>query len=189
MSQTLSKEVLTSYITMFELARLKCGNLDPELNVEFDKASMLIDKLSNQLNELESTEPGDNQGSSKLLEWFDSHSEKINWGASALDANAISQLNEALTGLRKTSTLSETRRNSTLNWRVREVRYADGNLKDCFVEAPPVEGMAYGLEVLGDDYTGFGDIEAKYEHCKMIVAWANNVGYPTASGEKGKEND
>lgn len=49
MSQTLSKEVLTSYITMFELARLKYGNLDAELNVEFDKATGLISVLSNQL--------------------------------------------------------------------------------------------------------------------------------------------
>lgn len=62
---------------------------------------------------------------------------------------------------------------SGLGWVVRERRGSDGKLLDCFVEAPRCEGMAYGLEVLGDDYTGYGEVEAKLEHCKLIVAWAN----------------
>ncbi|WP_176317854.1 hypothetical protein [Burkholderia vietnamiensis] len=60
-----------------------------------------------------------------------------------------------------------------LGWRVREMRAPDGTLTDCFVEAPAEGDMAYGLQVLGDDYTGYGDIHRKREHCKMIVAWAN----------------
>lgn len=60
-----------------------------------------------------------------------------------------------------------------LGWIVREKRNARGELVDCFVEAPKAESMAYGLEVLGDDYTGYGDLEGKLRHCQMIVAWAN----------------
>lgn len=61
-----------------------------------------------------------------------------------------------------------------LGWVVRERRRADGTLQDCFVEAPREGNMAYALEVLGDDYTGYGDVERKHEHCKQIVAWANS---------------
>lgn len=60
-----------------------------------------------------------------------------------------------------------------LGWKVRERRGNDGELLDCFVEAPAEAGMAYGLEVLGDDYTGYGNVEGKLKHCQMIVAWAN----------------
>ncbi|CDN60004.1 hypothetical bacteriophage protein [Burkholderia cenocepacia H111] len=60
-----------------------------------------------------------------------------------------------------------------LGWRVRERRAPDGTLIDCFVEAPTEGDMPYAMEVLGDDYTGYGGIERKYEHCKMIVGWAN----------------
>lgn len=60
-----------------------------------------------------------------------------------------------------------------LGWVVRERRAPNGELLDCFVEAPKNNGMAYALEVLGDDYTDYGDIDAKLEHCKMIAAWAN----------------
>lgn len=66
-----------------------------------------------------------------------------------------------------------------LGWRVRERRWPDGSLMDCFVEAPAEGDMAYGLQVLGDDYTGYGDIERKYEHCKMIVEWANRAASPS----------
>lgn len=58
-------------------------------------------------------------------------------------------------------------------WKVRERRSKDGELQDCFVEAPRAMNMAYGLEVLGDDYEGYGGVEAKMKHCQMIVAWAN----------------
>ncbi len=60
-----------------------------------------------------------------------------------------------------------------LGWKVRERRGPEGDLRDCFVEAPQSENMAYGLEVLGDDYEGYGGVEAKLQHCQMIVAWAN----------------
>jgi hypothetical protein len=60
----------------------------------------------------------------------------------------------------------------SLGWRVREHR-VEGHLVDCFVEAPKEDDMPYALQVLGDDYTGYGDTERKYEHCQMIVAWAN----------------
>lgn len=43
----------------------------------------------------------------KILEWFDAHSKKINWGASFLDADAISSLNEILAGLRQSQTFSD----------------------------------------------------------------------------------
>lgn len=60
-----------------------------------------------------------------------------------------------------------------LGWKVRERRDSDGELLDCFLEAPRVEGMAYGLEVLGDDYTGYDGVQGKLKHCQMIAAWAN----------------
>lgn len=65
----------------------------------------------------------------------------------------------------------------SLGWRVRE-RRIEGELLDCFIEQPPAEHQAYGLEVLGDDYTGFGDVEEKLRHCQMIVAWANAQAAP-----------
>lgn len=61
-----------------------------------------------------------------------------------------------------------------LNWKVRERRNEFGELLDCFVEAPQNDNMPYALEVLGDDYTGYGDIVAKLKHCQMIVDWANS---------------
>lgn len=72
--------------------------------------------------------------------------------------------------------------NFSLGWVVRERRGSDGELLDCFVEAPRCKEMPYALEVLGDDYTGYGDQEAKLEHCKMIVAWANAA--PTTEAGK-----
>jgi hypothetical protein len=59
------------------------------------------------------------------------------------------------------------------DWIVRERRDPDGALMSCFVQAPREGDMAYGLEVLGDDYEGYGDVERKLEHCKMIVALVN----------------
>lgn len=60
-----------------------------------------------------------------------------------------------------------------MNWQVRERRAPNGELLDCFVEAPREGDMAYALEVLGDDYEGYGGIERKLEHCKLIVARVN----------------
>jgi hypothetical protein len=58
-------------------------------------------------------------------------------------------------------------------WVVRERRNPSGDLIDCFVEAPKEGEMAYALEVLGDDYTGYGEVERKLEHCKLIVSSVN----------------
>lgn len=68
---------------------------------------------------------------------------------------------------------SEVKAATGLGWRVRELRAPDGTLMDCFVEAPAEDDMPYGLQVLGDDYAGYGDLARKHEHCKMIVEWAN----------------
>ncbi|WP_260427003.1 hypothetical protein [Burkholderia cenocepacia] len=65
-----------------------------------------------------------------------------------------------------------------LGWRVRERRAPDGTLIDCFVEAPTEGDMPYAMEVLGDDYTGYGGIERKYEHCKLIVKLVNANAQP-----------
>lgn len=77
--------------------------------------------------------------------------------------------------------LESTRQNkadlaSGMQWKVRERRHADDTLLGCFVEAPAVAEIAYGLEVLGDDYTGYGEEEGKLAHCNMIVALANSAG-------------
>lgn len=58
-------------------------------------------------------------------------------------------------------------------WKVRERRSPAGELVDCFVEAPAERDMAYGLEVLGDDYAGYGGVERKLQHCQLIVARVN----------------
>ena len=68
-----------------------------------------------------------------------------------------------------------------LDWRVRERRAPDGTLIDCFVEAPTEGDMPYALEVPGDDYTGYGGIDRKYEHCKLIVGLVNANKHPESS--------
>lgn len=60
-------------------------------------------------------------------------------------------------------------------WTVREHRGRDGELLDCFLEAPKEGDMPYGLEVLGDDYTGYGGVERKLAHCQLIAGWANGT--------------
>lgn len=74
-----------------------------------------------------------------------------------------------------------------LGWAVRERRSASGDLIDCFVEGPKEGDMAYGLEVLGDDYTGYGDVERKLEHCKMIAQWANAAPSQPVAGKPSDE--
>lgn len=56
-------------------------------------------------------------------------------------------------------------------WHIRE-RYDQGKIIDCFIEGAK-ENMPYGCEVLGDDYTGFGDIERKLLHCELITTLVN----------------
>jgi hypothetical protein len=65
---------------------------------------------------------------------------------------------------------------SVLGWKVRERRHVDGTLLGCFVEAPAAPGAPYALEVLGGDYTGYGNEEGKLAHCNLIVALANSAG-------------
>jgi hypothetical protein len=66
------------------------------------------------------------------------------------------------------------------DWIVRERRNSSGKLIDCFVESPAENDMPYALEVLGDDYTGYGDVERKLEHCKLIVSLVNASRKPVA---------
>ncbi|MFA5526940.1 MAG: hypothetical protein WC992_08955 [Acholeplasmataceae bacterium] len=54
-------------------------------------------------------------------------------------------------------------------WEVRE--FPDGS--DCFVTAKKEGKMAYGPEIMGDDYTGYGDYERKKADAKRIVACVN----------------
>jgi hypothetical protein len=82
-------------------------------------------------------------------------------------------LNEGSDALRKKIEELTPRGANPGGWRVRERRSAAGELLSCFVEAPAEGGMTYGLEVLGDDYNGFGDVERKLEHCKLIVSLVN----------------
>ena len=39
-----------------------------------------------------------------------------------------------------------------------------------FVEAPQANGMAYALEILGDDYNGYGDEDQRQNDCAFIAA-------------------
>jgi len=53
-------------------------------------------------------------------------------------------------------------------WRVRK-REVDGELVDCFVTAPDVNGFAYDAEILGEDEYRDG-IERKLADCQLIAA-------------------
>ena len=57
-------------------------------------------------------------------------------------------------------------------WKVREL-FNDDEVIDCFVEGPQEAGMPYCAEILGDDYTGFGDLERKRKDAARIVACVN----------------
>lgn len=52
-------------------------------------------------------------------------------------------------------------------WRIRELR------GDCFITAAIEPGMAYGPEIMGDDYTGHGGAERKRADARRIVACVN----------------
>lgn len=67
-----------------------------------------------------------------------------------------------------------------VNWKIRRMG------SDCFVEAEePERKMPYHLEVLGDDYTGYGESEGKLAHCQMIVRWAMGLGFFRHKKSKG----
>lgn len=60
-------------------------------------------------------------------------------------------------------------------WYVKELRNGD-----CFISAEKSPAMPYGPEIMGDDYTGYGDEEAKLEDARRIVACVNAcAGIPT----------
>lgn len=64
-------------------------------------------------------------------------------------------------------------------WHIRELR------DDCFITAAVEPGMAYGPEIMGDDYTGYGDSERKKADARRIVACVNACeGVPTADLEQ-----
>ena len=50
-------------------------------------------------------------------------------------------------------------------WRFRKEHGLSG-----FVEAPKANGMAYGLDVCGDDYTGYGGEEQREINMHLIAA-------------------
>lgn len=52
-------------------------------------------------------------------------------------------------------------------WHIRELR------DDCFITAEIEPGMAYGPEIMGDDYTGYGDNDRKKADARRIVACVN----------------
>ena len=45
-----------------------------------------------------------------------------------------------------------------------------------FIEAPKTKGMPYGLDVCGDDYTGYGDDAAREQNMRFITHACNS--YP-----------
>lgn len=54
-------------------------------------------------------------------------------------------------------------------WFVREA--PDGS--DCIITAEREPGMAYGPEIMGDDYTGYGGLERKKADARRITACVN----------------
>jgi hypothetical protein len=70
-----------------------------------------------------------------------------------------------------------TDKNTPGEWRVRVRRDpwrepgTDGDVVDCFVQAPDVHGYAYDAEVLGDDeYREETGIDRKLADCQLIAA-------------------
>lgn len=67
-------------------------------------------------------------------------------------------------------------------WRVRKNR----DESDCFVQGPQPEDMAYAPEIMGDDYNGFGDYEAKLADAELIVRAVNSHGALVSALEDAK---
>ena len=56
------------------------------------------------------------------------------------------------------------------DWTVRAMPDGDtGYEPDTFVEAPQAKGMAYGLDVCGDDYTGYGGVKVRNANMRLIA--------------------
>ncbi len=54
-------------------------------------------------------------------------------------------------------------------WSVRYLKDRGGEVRDCFVTAPDVNGFTYDAEILGDDEYRDG-IDRKIADCKLIAA-------------------
>ncbi len=64
-------------------------------------------------------------------------------------------------------------------WNIRELG------DDCFITAAIEPGMAYGPEIMGDDYTGYGGEARKRADARRIVACVNAcAGIPTEHVER-----
>ena len=49
-------------------------------------------------------------------------------------------------------------------------RQRGDNMLECFVQGPRSENMAYNCEIIGDDYTGFGDEEQRVHDVEFVAA-------------------
>lgn len=49
-------------------------------------------------------------------------------------------------------------------------RHISADIFECFVEGPRPENMAYSCEILGDDYTGFGDDEQRMHDVNFVAS-------------------
>ena len=98
----------------------------------------------------------------------------------------ISQANALLQNIKKTNTTADSQvqhidthtKNETerlLNlrnqatkgpWKKRQ----GARMFECFVEGPRPEKMAYSCEILGDDYTGFGDEEQRMHDVEFVAS-------------------
>ena len=66
-------------------------------------------------------------------------------------------------------------------------------MRPSFIEAPKHNGMAYGLDVCGDDYSGYGDDEQREQNMEFMHHACNNF-YPLLAALKaaqgnGKDDD
>ncbi len=66
-------------------------------------------------------------------------------------------------------------------WRIRK-RERDGELLDCFVEAPDCQGLPYAAEIMGDDEYR-EDLARKLADCELIVKAVNALRAGTAQAE------
>lgn len=59
----------------------------------------------------------------------------------------------------------------------------------CFVEAPKQNGMPYGLDVCGEDYTGYGDEAQREIHMNLIAEMFNALPDLIAAAERDAKRD
>lgn len=68
----------------------------------------------------------------------------------------------------------QTGKHTPTPWKVRYLNPEDKDDHTCFIEAPKAEGMAYGLDVCGDDYSGYGHEKQRRVNMEFIVTACNN---------------